>query len=70
MLPKIQMDLRNFEIKNEMKKELNQVQKFKPSCILLMNSHLNLSQAYLFYSFPSQNIYVSGRLLYGALGKV
>jgi hypothetical protein len=39
-------------------KQLNQVHKFKSSCILLMNSHFILCQAYLFYSFPYHNIYI------------
>jgi hypothetical protein len=41
------MDLRNFEIKNKMKKELNQVHKFKSPCILLMNSHLVTPQVFI-----------------------
>jgi hypothetical protein len=56
------MDLRNFEIKNVMKRA-------KPSSQILiilhlaheLSSHL-VSQAYLFYSFPSHNIHISGRL--------
>jgi hypothetical protein len=47
-------------------KELNQVQKFKPPCILLMNSHLILSLKPI-YSTPFPLItYLCGRLLYGA----
>jgi hypothetical protein len=47
-------------------KELNQVHKFKPSCILLMNSHLILSLKPI-YSTPFPLItYMCGRLLYGA----
>jgi hypothetical protein len=64
------MDPRNFEIKNEMKKA-------KPSSKILTTLHLAhelsshlVSQAYLFYSFPSQNIYVSGRLYMELFGKV
>jgi hypothetical protein len=48
-------------------KELNQVQKFKPPCIFLMNSHLILSLKPI-YSSPFPLItYLCGRLLYGAL---
>jgi hypothetical protein len=54
--PKFWMDLRNFEMKCKMKKEPNQVQKFKPPCILLMNSHLILSLKPICSTpFPSQN---------------
>jgi hypothetical protein len=64
------MDLRNFEIKNEIKKELNQVQKFKPPCILLMNSHINLSLKPI-YSTPFPLItYIWGRLYMELFGKV
>jgi hypothetical protein len=34
-----------------------------------MNSHL-VSQAYLFYSFPSHDIHISGRLYIELFGKV
>jgi hypothetical protein len=48
-------------------KELNEVQKFKPPCIMLMNSHLNLSLKPI-YSTPFPLItFICGRLLYGAL---
>jgi hypothetical protein len=64
------MDLRNFEIKNMMKKELNQVHKFKLPCILLMNSHLILSLKPI-YSTPFPLIthtYVVG-FIWSFLGK-
>jgi hypothetical protein len=53
--------------KEQDEKELNQVHKFKSPCILLMNSHLIFSQAYLFYSFPS-HIYEVG-FIWSSLGK-
>jgi hypothetical protein len=59
-----------FGNKERDEKELNQVHKFKSSCILLMNSHLIFSQAYSFYSFPSHNTYISGRLYMELFRKV
>jgi hypothetical protein len=60
------MDLRHFEIKNKMKIELNQVHKFKPPCILLMNSHLIMSLKTIYSTPFPLIIYLCGRLLYGA----
>jgi hypothetical protein len=63
------MNLRNFEIKSEMKKKSLTKFKNKLSCILLLYSHLILSlKAYSFYSFPSQYIY-SARLYAELYGK-
>jgi hypothetical protein len=54
--PKFWMNLKNIEMKCKMKKELNQVQKFKPLCILLLNSHLILSLKTICSTpFPAQN---------------
>jgi hypothetical protein len=50
-------------------KELNQINNFKSSCTLLMNSHLILSLK-LFYSFPSHNIYISGGIYMELFRKV
>jgi hypothetical protein len=64
------MDLKNFEIKNKMKKDLNRAHKFKPPCILLMNSHLILSLRPIF-STPFALItfiYVVG-FIWSPLGK-
>jgi hypothetical protein len=47
-----------------MSKKLNHL----ASCSRI-SSHV-VSQAYLFYSFPSHNIYVSGRLYMELFGKV
>jgi hypothetical protein len=53
-----------------MKKELNQVHKFKPPRILLMNSHLILSLKPI-YSTPFHLItYICGRLYMELFGKV
>jgi hypothetical protein len=52
-----------------MKRELNQVHKFKSSCVLLMNSHLILSLKPI-YSTPFLLItYICGRIYMELLGK-
>jgi hypothetical protein len=65
------MDLRNFEIKNEMKKSQTKFKNLNHLAFLAheLSSYL-VSQVYLFYSFPSHNIYVSGRLYMELFGKV
>jgi hypothetical protein len=63
------MNLRNFEIKSEMKENSWTKFKNKLHCIVLMYSHLILSlKAYSFYSFPLFNIY-NGRLYVELYGK-
>jgi hypothetical protein len=53
--------------KEQDEKELNQVHKFKPPCILLKNSHLILSLKPIYSTPFPLTTYVCGRLLYEAL---
>jgi hypothetical protein len=64
------MNLRNFEIKSEMKEKSQTKFKNKLPCILLMYSHVILSlKAYSFYSFPF-SLYIVEGFMWRYMGKV